>query len=442
MSYTENVVKDFFKIFLPLMAVFFFLLLTNIIDTWFASRLWVDALAAMQAIFPVFFFFLSINEAFTSATNNLLSISLWEKNYEKLNKYFTFSVLFAIILGLFFFFLGGYIVNFFLSLMNLSENVYKLAYDYISVFAKFSLLYFLVWIAWAVLVVFHKRKALLFFAVLNLINNIIFNWLFIYKLWMWISGLAYATALMWLIAIIIFYIKYIFIDKLLFFNFDIVSFFGEGLAKKYFSYRISAFLSLQVFVGEFLINNYFTSLVWDKALAAYWVWSRVAEIIFNPIWAWWVAFVTILWYWFWAKNKKMVNEVIRKIFKLFFIYVVISCLLSWTLLVYLSKFFTEDPEVLNLTKIYLFILGVFFIFFGINFFYSQVFQVTWYHKFRILTNIALVVLIWTFEYIFYNFISPSFKWIWFWWLTAQILMALVVWWLYKFYVSKKLINEL
>ena len=138
----------------------------------------------------------------------------------------------------------------------------------------------------------------------------------------------------------------------------------------------------------------------------------------------------------------MVSKVIRKIFKLFFIYVVISCLLSWTLLVYLSKLFTEDPEVLNLTKIYLFILGVFFIFFGINFFYSQVFQVTWYHKFRILTNIALVVLIWVFEYIFYNFISPTFKWIWFWWLLAQILMALVGWWLYRFYVSKKLINEL
>ena len=76
MSYSKNVIKDFFKIFLPLMAVFFFLLLTNIVDTWFASRLGVEALAAMQAIFPIFFFFLAMNEAFTTATNNLLSISL------------------------------------------------------------------------------------------------------------------------------------------------------------------------------------------------------------------------------------------------------------------------------------------------------------------------------------------------------------------------------
>jgi putative MATE family efflux protein len=440
MSYTENVIKDFFKIFLPLMAVFFFLLLTNIVDTWFASRLGVDALAAMQAIFPIFFFFLAINEAFTSATNNLLSISLWEKDYEKLNKYFTFSVLFALILWIFFFFIWSYIIKFFLWLMNLTPNVYKLAYDYISVFVKFSWFYFLAGIIWAVLIVFHKKKFLFFLAILNLFNNIILNWLFLYKFWLWVSGIAYATVLMWFLSIILFLIKYILLDKLVKFDFDIKYFIEHNLIKKYFSYRISAFLSLQIFVAEFLISNYFVSLVWDKALAAYWVWSRVAEVLFNPIWAWWVAFVTILWYWYGSRNKNMLWKVISEIFRLFLIYVIIACILSFTFLVWLSKFFTNDIEVLKLTKMYLYILGIFFIFFGINFFYSQVFQVTWFHKFRIWLNILLVLLIGLFEYIFYNYLDNSFLSIWLWWLFAQILASLITFSIYKLYVSKKLLN--
>jgi Na+-driven multidrug efflux pump len=99
MKYSQNIYKDFVKLFVPILVVFFLLFLTNIIDTFFASRISVEALAAMQAVFPLFFFLLSINEGFSTATNNLISIALGEKNEKKKNIYFTIGVLLALIVG-------------------------------------------------------------------------------------------------------------------------------------------------------------------------------------------------------------------------------------------------------------------------------------------------------------------------------------------------------
>jgi hypothetical protein len=81
---------------------------------------------------------------------------------------------------------------------------------------------------------------------------------------------------------------------------------------------------------------------------------------------------------------------------------------------------------------------MFFIFFGFNFFFNQIFQVVGYHHFRIWTNFALVILIWIFEYLFYHLLPDKFLGIWVWWLIAQVLMWIIVTLMYIFIDKKKI----
>ena len=442
MKYSANIYKDFVKLFVPILIVFFLLFLTNIIDTFFASKISVKALAAMQAIFPLFFFLLSINEGFSTATNNLISIALGEKNDKKKNIYFTIWVMLALVVGIILFCLADNFVFFLLGLMNLSKEVFKLAFDYMDILFKFSFFYFLVGIGWAVLISFHKRKWIIFFWVLNVVLNTLLNYIFVFKFDLGVKGLALWTGIMWVIFNIIFFLKFVFLDKLVFFDFSFIKTDRKLYLKKYLSYFFSAFLSLQVFVWEFLINNYFTSLVGDKALAAYWVCSRLVEIVLNPFFAGWVSFVTMLWYWRWAKDHKMLEKLIFSIRKILYIYVLVSAVILFFFFKYLVLFFTDDSLVFYYSQIYLQIFAVFMIFFWINYFYSQIFQVTGFHRYRIFTNIMLVILIWFFEYLFCKYLGLQFRNIWLGWLSAQIVMAVVVWVLYETKVKKVLYSNL
>jgi Na+-driven multidrug efflux pump len=88
-------------------------------------------------------------------------------------------------------------------------------------------------------------------------------------------------------------------------------------------------------------------------------------------------------YWFGAKDKKMLFDTINKIFKLLIIYIFASAILSLTFIKWLVVFFSDDLQVTKYAYMYLNIFAMFFIFFGFNFFFNQIFQVVGYHHFRI-----------------------------------------------------------
>jgi len=85
----QNIKKDFWKIFFPLLVIFYIFIAYNLVDVYFAGLISEKAIAGLQVAFPMFFLLLALNEGLATAMNNLASISLWEK--KKLLNIFLFE---------------------------------------------------------------------------------------------------------------------------------------------------------------------------------------------------------------------------------------------------------------------------------------------------------------------------------------------------------------
>ena len=435
--YSQKTFKqDFFKLFVPILATFLFSFLLNLVDLYFASKINVSAIAALQAVFPIMFLFIAFNEGFNIATNNLLSKALWEWNKDKLNIVFLEASLLAVFIGIIFFLFSPYIANFFLWFQNLTPQVYQLSFDYINIIIKYSFLYFFLGIVFASLIVFKKDKWQIILWIIALLSNIILNYILVIKYNLWTYGLAIATVITMFLWCLYFLIKYLFIEKI--YDIKLTYFLKiKEFIKEYLVYFLWAFFSLAIFIVEFFVNNYFSSLFGTKALASYALVSRLFNLFQYPFIAITIVFSTMFWFWLWKKDLSMQKNMIQKFTKISFIYSLAVLFVVFFIFKYIVLFFTSDQNVIQYSFDLLVIFALFLIVFVPLYLFGQLFQVAWFHKTRVVLNILTVVFIVLFEYGFY-IIFHSFYWVWLGWLLGQLLAGLIVFFIYKFYVKKKL----
>lgn len=146
-----------------------------------------------------------------------------------------------------------------------------------------------------------------------------------------------------------------------------------------------------------IVNNYYFWKIWYEALAAYWIWNKIADFLFYPIIAWWIAFSTLFWYFRWKKDKETNKKLIKYTKKVWLFYFLIVLITLPTIWYIIWNYFTWWNEIINK---YLLIILIFFaishIWYIYEYLYSNILQIKWFHNFRIIQNFIYVFLIFIF----------------------------------------------
>jgi len=429
----ENIKKDFWKIFFPLLVIFYIFIAYNLVDVYFAGFISDKAIAGLQIAFPMFFFILALNEWFGTAMNNLASISLWENKKENISKYLTVWGILSVFLWIIFFVFAKDIVDIFLLFSgSVDEEVKNYAINYGIILFKYSIFYIFWWMLWQLLIVFKKRKAQIFLASMILLINIILDYLFVKYFNLWVSWIAYATVITWVFTVSFWLFYVVFKEKISHFtkNINLENF------KKFLSFASSAAFVMLLVMWSIIVDNYFFSKIWTEALSSYWIGSRLKDLVFYPIIWISIAFSVLYWYFYWKKDYKTMKKIISFVIKIWMIYsafLLVIMPLIWKIFWW---FFTNDILTLKYLSIYMFFSSISMFWFVFEFIFSSILQITSYHKTRIFLNILFLIFVFAFEYIFYN-IYKSYTWIWIGAVIASLLVSFLTYLFYKVKVEKE-----
>jgi Na+-driven multidrug efflux pump len=430
----ENLMSDFWNIFFPLLIIFYIFITYNLVDTYFAGLIWEKAIVWLQIAFPMFFLLLAINEGIWTAMNNLTSISLWEGKDKNIARYFTVWFILSLVFGLVFAIFSNEIINvFFYFSNNLDLEVQKYAFEYSVVLFHFSFLFIFSWILWQLLIIYKKRNAQIIMALLSLILNITFDFIFVKYLWYEVIWIAYATIVTWFSTVTFWSIYILYYEKITKFTKKI----SINYFKKFLSFWISTSSIMFLVMWTIMVDNYFLAFVWDEALSAYWIWTRLKDFLFYPLIVWSIAFSVLYWFYFWEKNYKVLKELTGKIVILWIIYAMFLfiCLpVVWKLFWW---YFTSNILTLDYLFIYMISLSVTLFWITFEFIYSSILQVTSHHKAIVLLNVLYLILVFLFEYIFYNLYWTYIS-IWIWAITGSLIVSFLTYLYYKVIVEKEL----
>lgn len=118
---------------LPMMASMLIQALYNIVDSIFVARISENALSAVSLAYPVQTLMIALLGGTSVGMNALLSRSLGEKDYEKVNKVATNTVFVAGVIYLAFLFMGLFLVRPFFTSQTSDVQIIQYGMDYLSV---------------------------------------------------------------------------------------------------------------------------------------------------------------------------------------------------------------------------------------------------------------------------------------------------------------------
>ena len=428
----ENIKKDFWKIFFPILVIFYIFIAYNLVDVFFAGLISEKAIAWLQVAFPMFFLLLAFNEWFWTAMNNLASISLWEKKKENISKYFTVWLILSLILWFIFFVFSENIANIFMYfLWDLDNEIKNYAFLYWNILIKYSFLYVFWWIIWQLLIVFKKRKAQIFLAVSILLINIILDYLFVKIYNFWIEWIAFATVFTWLF-ILFFWLYYIILrEKITYFTKNI----NYSNFKRFLSFTISVFLIYLFVMWVIMIDNYFFAKIWAEALSSYGIGSRLKDLLFYLILWFSISFSVLYGFFHWEKDYETMKNIINYAIRIWLFYSILLVFilpLIWKLFWW---FFTDNLLTLKYLFYYMIFSSIAMFGYVFEFIYSSVLQIREYHKTRIFLNFLYLIFVFIFEYIFYN-LYWTYVSIWIWSVIASLSISYLTYLYYKVKVEK------
>lgn len=429
----QNFKKDFWKIFFPLLGIFYIFIAYNLVDIYFAWWVWEKAIAWLQVAFPIFFLLLAFNEAFWTAVNNLASISLWEKKEKNIAKYFTIWTILSIFMWTLFLIFSNQIIElFFLFAWNLDEQVKQYTFDYAKILLEYSWMFIFNWMVWQLLIVFQKRRTQIFIASSILILNIVLDYIFVKYLNYGVSWIAYATIITWFFTT--FYGLYYIILKEKITNFDFKLSFERY--KKFIKFAITVFMVMLLTMLAIMVDNYFFWKIWNEALAAYAIWTKLKDFLFYPMIAGSIALSVLYGFFYWKKDFKPLQNILSWLLKLWFIYWIVLFVvlpIFWKLFWW---FFSSNQLVIDYFQTYMFFTPIFLLWYIFRFIYSTILQVRSYHKARIYLNVCFLVFTFLFEYLLY-YLYKSYISILIWAIIASILTAAITYLYYKIKVNNE-----
>lgn len=430
---------------IPAVIGFFFNTLYNITDTFFAWLLSTEALASLGLSFPVFFIIIAFWSGIWTWVTALISNSIWEKNIKKTKLYsfqaISFSLIVAILLTIIWFILSPFMFQ----LLWAEWQYLELALSYMNIIVFWTVFFILVFTVNSILNAYGDTKSfrnyLIFWFFLNLALNpiLMFWWLWLPS--MWISGIWLATVLIEILWCVYLIYK---ASKLEAFSIKIT--YKEFIPNKNIFLDIlkqwwPASLNMMTIALWIFIITYFIAPFWKEAVAAYWIATRVEQLLLLPMIGLNIAALAMVWQNNWAKKTKRVLSVIK--ITLFYwvlvaVFATILLLLFWS---YFISLFSDDINVINIWTKYLFIAAFITWTYVIMFLLVSILQ--WLKK------PLFVVFIWIYRQIFapilifwllVNIFKLQIYWIWYGILIINWTWAIITI-IYFIYATKNIINS-
>lgn len=241
---TEKPLTLLFRLGVP--AVFMALLdeLNSFIDAIFMGNYFgSDAVSSMAIVLPIMLIMVALSTLFSEGASMAISRFLGAKKIEKANMYFTNTVMMTLIIsammGIIFYFLIPHITG----LFRVTQGVQSFAIIYLKVLSLGMPIFMLVIILGKMIYTEGKTKFLLMTTLIQLILNVIINYVLIVVLRVGVMGAALGTLAAQLLQIIML-IMYIRSDKMILsFNYKLCHF-SKAYFKEVFRLGFPIFLSM------------------------------------------------------------------------------------------------------------------------------------------------------------------------------------------------------
>jgi len=189
----------------------------NIVDTYFAGKISPEALAALSKSFPIYFIIIATSIGVSVAGTSLIGNSIGENNKKNILYYFSHIIIYGIIISIVITFLGLSYSERIFYLMGSTSEVTNLGTQYTDIIYYGAIIFILVVSLNSLL---HAegdtktyRNVLIISFFLNIILNPIFIFGFLFIPALGVKGIAVATLVAQLVALIIILAK-IFINKI------------------------------------------------------------------------------------------------------------------------------------------------------------------------------------------------------------------------------------
>jgi len=273
------------NIALPASIGFFFNTMYNVVDTFYAGLISMQALAALSLSFPVFFVIIAMGSGLSTGATALIANALGAGQVGRAKRYAIQAITFAVIIGILLTFVGFYFAPFLFRILGATGEYLTIALSYINIIFFGTVLFLLTFILNSTLTAQGNTKTFRNFLFIGFFLNLILDpWFMFGGLGLpalGLAGVAWATVATQIIGI--FYLGYRVAKTGLFCRGCLVKFIPRWsyflrLAKQGFPASLNM---MTVAIGIFVIT-YFVSAFGKAAVAAYGIAVRIDQIALLP----------------------------------------------------------------------------------------------------------------------------------------------------------------
>lgn len=333
---------------------FLFYTLFNVTDTYFASTISDNAIAALVLASTVYFMIISISRGMSNAVTSLVGNALGKKDYIKVKNIVVHTYIFALMMIVFLYIFYLLFVDYIFYFTNNDSDYLSNSMIFINIIVLGLPFYLTSSYSNAILTSHGDTKSFRNILILNFFFNIILNIWFIYGGLglppLGFAGIAYATITTEFFAsFYLFYkvYKLNLIDNFSFFKYNF------NIIKEIFVQGLPSTMNMTLMsLGSFILI-YFISTISSDTVAAYGIGIRLEQMALIPSIGISVAVAAMIAQNNGAKNFERIELIMSKIYKYAFVLYAFGFVFMLLTGYLLAPFFTDSTFVLNETQTYI-----------------------------------------------------------------------------------------
>ena len=350
-TFIKNPKKALFKLASPIIIAMTFQTLYNIVDTAFVGRLGAESIAALTFSFPLFLILIALNQGINVGMSQRISRYLGAKQKHAAENTAIHGLLMSLLFAIIILILGAPFLNYLFTLIGAEGIVLSLATDYMSIILIGSLFMFPAFVINRIFAAQGDTKTPMKVQIASLLLNIILDPIFIYGFGWGVKGAAMATAVSFLLALVM-YLYYLHFKSYL--QVRLSSFrFNSKLIKEIIAVGMPATLTMLLVSLYILFINKFMASFGVDYVASFGLAARLQNIAIMPIFAFGMALTTLTGMFYGAKRYDLLKPTINYAIKISVLITSIIGLVLFILSKPLLLIFTPDQNLLGLATAYL-----------------------------------------------------------------------------------------
>lgn len=437
-----NIIPQIWSIAWPIMLTIFFYTMYNIVDTFWVSKVWDEAIAAVSISQVAQMVMMSLSMWVSIGSSVLISMHIGWKNKSEAARVMAQSFLLAAILGIFFTIISLIFREPILTASGAVWAIYQPALDYFTIVsAGWMLLFFLINIMMMFNAEWDTFTVTKLFAISTVVNIVLDPILIFGAFWfpaLWVAGAAYATLVSQTIFIIIAMRVLSSKKRKIFFEWKNLSIEKQSVKKVLDIWIPAAFTQVINPVGLAILIYIVSAKFLEPGATAFSLAFRLEFFAYLPAVWFGMAAMSLIGQNMWAGNFQRAQEVFKKSILLSFV----SALWLWIILIifgkYLINIFSTDPTVVQYTLSYLWIVALTYWAMAISMVVANSFQATgksWPGFWLMVIKFFIVAIpLW---YLSIHYFNLPIWWVWWALATSNIIVA-IIWYIWNKNNFKKL----